>query len=222
MTNKPALLAFVVLVTVSLAGCDGNASKSSLPDETTTPWWVLVIVGGALLTLIVSFVTRGRSRRVSVAPASMTWKDHASAGYVAGRWVYDSLGEDLAIWRGNTQFEGTGTVASVATSSQAETWTQLSDRVDTATSHLYELEANAPDPRAAEIARGTVASLLALRSVIDARADARVAYRTVEGSALESPATLIEAREREVRSSTNLHAARTDLAHALDRLSTVR
>jgi hypothetical protein len=103
----------------------------------------------------------------------------------------------------------------------AETWQQIGPRIDAARESLYSLEASAPDPRTAEVARSVITSMLALRSSLDARAEARYAYRSAEQAAAESPTQLIEARDREIRASTNFNMARSDFAQSLTRLSSI-
>ncbi len=91
---------------------------------------------------------------------------------------------------------------------------------DTATDNLYALEAAAPDRHTAQTARNTVNALNATRTALDARAESRFAYRSAETQEHDS-ATLMQAREREVRSSRNLVEARNALALALTDLSTI-
>jgi hypothetical protein len=191
-------------------------------EEGTTPWWLLILAGVALIALIVAFVSRGSKTQPPVpVPGRLTWKDHATAGYAGARWAYDALSEDVAIWRGNAQFEATTEIGATAGTTMAETWAQLGPRIDAARESLYALEASSPDPRTAEMARSVITTMLAVRTAVDARAEARYAYRTAEQSATESPSELIEARDREIRSSTNFNSARSDFAEALSRFSTI-
>jgi len=150
-----------------------------------------------------------------------TWKDHARAGYAESRRLYDSMGEDMAVWRGNAQFDGSTTVGDTAGTSKAETWAQLSAGITKASDSLYALEAASPDPRTAESARRTVTTMLAVRTALDARAEARFSYRTVEDEADTTTSGLTEARDREIRASRNLVQARNEFALALTDLSTI-
>lgn len=208
-----------------------NSPDTSAPDTTpaadtdessTAPWWILILIGVALLLLIVSFAARGNKNKVVTAtPSVKTWKDFARAGYADARWLYDGMGEDMALWRGNAQFEGTTDVGATAGTSRAETWRELSGRLDRARDNLYALEAAAPDPATAEMARATVTTMLDVRSALDARAESRFAYRTAEAAATETSSNLTEARDREVRASTNFNRAKSDYAKALTNLSTI-
>lgn len=206
---------------------DTDAPDTSAPadsdEASTAPWWILILLGSALLLLIVSFAARGnKDRAVAAAPPNAkTWKDFARAGYADARWLYDAMGEDIALWRGNAQFEGTTDVGATAGTSRAETWRELSGRLDRARDNLYALEAAAPDPATAEMARTTVTTMLEVRSALDARAESRFAYRTAEAAGQETPQHLAEARDREVRASTNFNRAKGDYARALTNLSTI-
>jgi len=93
-----------------------------------------------------------------------------------------------------------------------------------ATDHLYALEAAAPDTRTATSARAVVDRLNDTRAVVDARAEARYAYRAAEAEAEGRPdrfAELASRRDRELRSSENLAEARRRLAEALTNLSAI-
>lgn len=204
---------------------------TSAPDATTVPgagdasdapWWILIIVGLGILILVVVFATRGSKQRVVAAapPPAKTWKDYARAGYASSRWLYDAMGEDTAVWRGNAQFDDATAVGTSAGTSKAETWQQLDPRMSSATDALYSLEAAAPDQRTSQTARNTVNALHATRTALDARAESRFAYRSAERQEHDST-TLMQAREREVRSSRNLVEARNSLALALTDLSTI-
>lgn len=211
-----------------LAACDRAATIADTAAPTQTPWWVLIIVGGALLMMIVSFGWRGNKAKVveRTPPGAPTWKDHARAGYADARWLYDAMEEDLALWRANTQFSESGDVHPSVGTSRAETWQGLAVRINHARDHLHALEAAAPDAGTAEVARTTLTTLTAVRTALDARAESRYAYRTME-TAPRDPASsdarsvLIEARDHEVRASTNLNRARSEYAAALTALSNV-
>ncbi len=198
------------------APVDGETS-----DDESPPWWLLILLGVALVLLIAAFVSRGKSAPAAGVAAAPTWKDHARAGYAASRRLYDSMGEDMAVWRGNAQFDDATTVGDTAATSKAETWAQLSAALTKASDSLYALEAAAPDPRTAETARTTVTKMLAVRSALDARSEARFAYRTTEAVPEQQAPVLAEARDREIRASRNLIEARNEFALALTNLSTI-
>jgi hypothetical protein len=191
-------------------------------DTSNAPWWILIMVGLGILILIVVFATRGSKTKVVAAapPPAKTWKDYAREGYASSRWLYDAMGEDMAVWRGNAQFDSATTVGSTPGTAKAETWQQINARMSTASDALYALEATAPDQRTAQTARNTVNALHATRTALDARAESRFAYRSAENQEHDST-TLMQAREREVRSSRNLVEARNSLALALTDLSTI-
>ncbi len=196
---------------------------TTLPDDedtTETPWWLLILVGLGIVILIAVFVTRGSKKKIVVAPTAPNWKDHARTGYAEARWLYDAMGEDMAVWRGNAQFDGATAVGMSAATSKAETWQKLNDRMVSSSDALYALEAAAPDQRSAGAARNTVTTLRGARDALDARAESRFAYRTAEASNPSSE-QLMGAREREVRSSRNLVEARNAFAKALTDLSTI-
>ncbi len=190
-------------------------------SESTTPWWLLLVVGGAFLVLIVSFVSRGSKKKVVVGPPPTSWKDSARDGYADARWLYDAMSEDLAIWRGNATFDSTAEVGATAATALADTWRQLDSRIGRASDHLYSLEAAAPDQRTAQAANSVVASMRSVRTAVDARAEARLNYRTIESRTDTDAVALQDAREREVRAARNLAEARSGYGGALTNLSTV-
>lgn len=208
-------------------GSDTTSPDTTSPDTTTaggdgedtTPWWLLVIIGIALLILIIALVARGSNKTPPSAAGVLTWKDHGRQGYADARWLYDAMSDDVAIWRGNAQFDGVTEVGATASTSKAELWNELGPRLDSARSSLYALEAAAPDPRTAQSAQVTVNTMMGVRSALDARADARAAYRQAEATAADNPQALMDARDREVRSSTNLNQARAEFSRALTNLS---
>lgn len=188
-------------------------------DATDTPWWILLVVGAAVLVLIAAVARRGsRSATATVPP--VTWKTHAQNGYAAARWLYDALGEDMAVWRGNATFDGTTDVGSTAATSKAETWNEIQLRQGQALDALYALEASPPDNQTAILARNTITTLRAAREAVDNRAEARFAYRTAEKDGREAR-DMMDARDREVRASRNLAEARARYATALTDLSTL-
>jgi hypothetical protein len=190
-------------------------------DADETPWWLLLVVLGAILILIIAFVSRGSKKRLVVAPAPTTRKDNARKGYADARWLFDAMSEDLAIWRGNATYDSTSAVGATAGTALAETWAQLDARTGKASDSLYALEATAPDRRTAQAASTAVASMRSVRRSVDDRAEARMNYRTVETGVDVGQVALQDAREREVRASRNLAEARSAYGAALTSLSTV-
>ena len=182
-------------------------------------------MGGILvLILIVVLASSGKKKDVTVANVGPTWKQLARSGYADSRWLFDHLTEALALWRGNARFDQKTDVGATAETASAETWDKLSGRMNAATDHLYALEAAAPDTRTAETARSVVDGLNDTRGAVDARAEARYAYRAAESEAEGEPdrsARLGTARDREQRASENLNASRRNLAEALTRLSAI-
>ena len=237
------LAAGLLLITIAIAACDGSlptttdgvdgSTTSTEAPETTeapdttvaeddakeTPWWILVVVGFGLVVVIGALVARG-SRSATAVPPPVTWKSQARAGYAEARWLYDAMSEDVAVWRGNATFEGTTSVDATAGTSKAETWAELQLRLGKASDALYALEANAPDQRSRGAAQQTLVAMRANRDALDARAEARLAYRKAESEGSD-PDALVEARNREVRASRNLAEARNSFARALTDLSTV-
>lgn len=198
-------------------------TTTTAPDDETddeTPWWLLLVVFFALLVIVMSLIRRGSRKKVTVVPGTPTWKDHARAGYADARWLYDAMGEDVAVWRGNAQFDGSTAVGASAGTGQAETWSGMQSAMDRASAALYQLEASAPDNRSAEAARSTIATMRATRAALDSRAEARYTYRKSESEGADQ-ATLVESRDREVRASRNLTEARNAYASALTNLSTL-
>jgi hypothetical protein len=196
------------------------ATSTTVPGgDSDTPWWLLIVIGLALLILIVALVGRGNKKVIVAAPVA-TWKDNARKGYADARWMYDAMGEDMAVWRGNAQFDGSTAVDASAATNKAATWSELQTRFGTASDALYALEAGAPDTKSADAARSTIATMKTTRDAIDARAEARFGYRTSETAGADQ-AALVEARDREVRASRNLTEARNTFARALTDLSTL-
>lgn len=190
-------------------------------DGGATPWWLLVVVGGAFLILIIAFVARGSKKEVIVAQPKVTWKDTARLAYADARWLYDALSEDLAVWRGNAKFDDTSDIGATAATALAQTWQQLETRIGEANNNLYALEASAPDQRTAEQANTTITTMRSLRKAVDNRAESRMGYRTVEASETSTRDRLVDAREREVRTSRALAEARGAFGTALTNLSTL-
>ena len=159
-----------------------------------------------------------------MASAGPTWKELARSGYADSRWLFDHLTESLALWRGNAKYDQKTDVGATAETASAETWQKLSGHMNAATDHLYALEAAAPDTRTAETARGVVDRLNETRAAVDARAEARYAYRATEAEGEGQPdrsTRLAAARDREQRSSENLTESRRRLAEALTSLSAI-
>jgi len=231
----PLLVLFlaVSVVVPALATDDGgDATTTSVSDATTTvpddgesdtgsvtPWWLLILVGVALIMIVAALVSRGSSPTTEPSPA--TWKDRARTGYAEGRWLADSLSEDLAIWRGNSAVDAGTTPIPDSGRAHEDTWKQVPIRLENAKTALYSLEASAPDSRARSYAQSAVVALDTLRAAVDSRADARATYRTLERSEPSGSPTLAEARDREIRSSTNLHRSRDELSKALGALATI-
>lgn len=223
-TEAPATTQPPEETTTTQPPTDGGDSgtDTTTPDEGAeeeTPWWILILVGLGILVIIVMLVRRG-SRQTPTAPTPLTWKDHARRGYAEARWLYDAMSEDVAVWRGNARFDGTTDLDASAGTSRAETWASMSTRLGAASDELYALEAMAPDGRTADAARSTISTMRRTREALDARAEARHAYRVAE-SEHAPDADLREARDREVRASRNLAEARTAYAGALRDLSTL-
>lgn len=198
------------------------ADTTEAPDGSEeTPWWILIIVGVAIIALLVAVGRGGRSKQVYVGAQDPGWKPAARGAYADARWLLDTMTEDLAIWRGNAQFDGTTEVGATADSAKAEAWKAMPPRLDSARTSLYRLEAAAPDARTANTAQAVVAALNATRAGLDNRAEARYHYRTIESAAAAGSTELAEARDRELRTAQNLAAARGTLADALTKLSTL-
>ncbi|MDA2979824.1 MAG: hypothetical protein O3B42_08720, partial [Actinomycetota bacterium] len=194
------------------------ADTERAADASVAPWWVLIIVGIGLAVLIGSFVWKGNKHLADRPVDPADWKAHARSGYIDGRWLYDSMGEDLAVWLGNGLVETSPDSLNQART-HAATWEAVPGRLDAARDSLYALEATAPDLRSAEAAREAVSALLEVRSEVDVRAESRAAYRSAAAQPEPLPASLIEARDSEVRASSQFSVARSRLAEALAALS---
>lgn len=207
-------------VAILVAACSGLGTQTSgRRGDPDTPWWILIVVAVALVVLIVAFVSRGNRDRGPKPLSELTWKEHARAGYVEARWLYDAMTEDIAVWRGNSGFGAKERSASADGTSAADTWSQLSVRLDRARESLYALDVAAPDRRAGDAAVAVVEAMLEVRSSLDVRAEARVAYREAEAEETQVAGLLIAARDREIRASTKFNSARTTYARALTALS---
>jgi len=190
-------------------------------DEGLPPEVIWIGLGLLLIVLLIGWLM-GRSRKSTPSPATaapvVTWKDHMREGYSQARWLYDNLTDDLAVWRGNALFEGIPDTGATAGTSLAATWAQLSDRTDKATNSLYRAEAAAPDRMSAETIRNVVTALQTSRAAVDARAEARLNSRGVDGSDQMAAA---QAADRERLASGNLTDARAQMAGVLTALSTI-
>lgn len=203
------------------AAPDTTAAPDGESADDSTPWWLLILVGVGFVILLIALVSRGSKEKVVVATAAPTWKESARRGYADARWLHDAMTEDLAIWRGNATADHATAAAATAGTAKAATWAQLETRVASASDHLYALEAAAPDQRTGQAASGTITTMHALRASIDARAESRANYRSVQAQAGGEASALGDAREREVRSSQNLAEARSAFGQALTDLSRI-
>ncbi len=180
--------------------------------------FIAALVGLATLVLVVLGAWSSRNENVAISATAPSWKERARRAYANARWVYGSLTEDLAIWRGNTRVDGITDPGSA----NATAWEQLPARMDAALAELDALESAAPDARTAQVARRVVETLKGVRAAIDARVEARVSFRTQVAGPADAPdrqARLDEARDRERRASENLAAARAVAAEVLTELS---
>ena len=201
------------------------AQTTVAPDTDTgeTPWWVLLIVLGALFILIIALLA-GRRKKTPATAVVPVWRTHAQSGYAESRWLYDNLTEQLAIWHGDAEFEGT--IGQATDAEQARIWGQLADRMDQAIADLYALEAAAtPNSPALRAAQGAVGSLKETYAAVIERSDARHSSHAAESGSsepAEQGAELAAARDQEMRASTALAEARPRLAAALTDLSNIR
>lgn len=193
-----------------------SGDGEGLPQEA-----VWIGLGLLLIFLLIGWLM-GRSRKSAPVPVAatpeVTWKDHTRGGYAQARWLYDSLTEDLAVWRGNALFEGKSESGTAAGTSLAGIWVQLGDRTDQANSSLYHSEATAPDQKSAETIRDVVTALRTTRAAVDATAEARLNSRTAEAS---DDTASTQAADRERLVSGSLTEARGHLAGALAALSAI-
>jgi hypothetical protein len=200
------------------------AQTTVAPDTDTdeTPWWVLLIVLGAIFVLVIALLA-GRRKKTPAAAVEPAWRTQAQSGYAESRWLYDNLTEQLAIWHGDAEFEGT--IGQATDTEQARIWGQLAARMDQATADLYALEAAAaPNSPALRAAQSVVGSLKETYAAVIERSDARHGSHGVESGsseAAEQGAELAAARDREMRASTALAEARPRLAAALSDLSRI-
>ncbi len=247
------VLAVLLIVGSLVAGCDGSgegtgptveptqpdtpvttappAETTAPPAQTTvapdtdtdeTPWWVLLIVLGAIFLLIIALLA-GRRKKTPAPAVVPVWRTHAQSGYAESRWLYDNLTEQLAIWHGDAEFEGT--IGQATEAEQARIWDQLAARMDQATADLYALEAAAaPNSPALRAAQGVVGSLKETYAAVIERSDARHSSHAAESGSSEEAeqgAELAAARDHEMRASTALAEARPRLAAALTDLSRI-
>lgn len=200
------------------------AQTTVAPDTDTgeAPWWVLLIVLGAMFILVIALLA-GRRKKPPATAVVPAWRTQAQSGYAESRWLYDNLTEQLAIWHGDAEFEGT--VGQATDAEQARIWGQLAARMDQATADLYALEAAAaPNSPALRAAQGAVGSLKETYAAVIERSDARHASHAAESGSsqvAEQDVDLAAARDREMRASTALAEARPRLAAALTDLSKI-
>jgi len=196
------------------------AAEAPGESEGDTNWPLLV--GLFLLVFLLVGMVIGRSRKKTPVPvpisAEKTFKDYARDGYSEARWLLDGLTDELAIWRGNALYDHRTEADDSAGTAMLATWSQLDDRMNQATDHLYRAEAAAPDQNTAQTVRATISALGETRTALDARAEARFNTRQMETT---DQVALAEAGERERLSSTNLAGTRQKLSDGLLGLSAV-
>ena len=209
--------AFLVLSAGLLLVTTACAEASSAPlaePESTTPWWVLVVVGAALAGVLGSLVWRGSVRHRPTPASGAGWKHDLREAYLGARWLHDSMTDDLAVWRGNTDHRDPGSTGETTGDRKGELWVGVGTRFDAVLDSLYALEVASPDRRTADSATATATALRAVRESIDARAEARARYL----AAPDDVQSRADARDREVRSSTILSETRAELARCVTRL----
>jgi hypothetical protein len=216
------ILLLLMLIPAPVVALIDEAQPADEGTGEETPWWVLLVTVGGVIVLVGTVAFGGRGKELRVAAPDPGWKPKARSAYAEARWLSDAMTEDLAVWRGNAQFDGTTAPGSSAQSAAAETWQALAGRMDRARDALYGLEAAAPNARTAQTARAVAAGLLRARSALDARAEARFHYRTVDDTSGDEGVprnAVAEARDRELRSAQNLAADNDALAELVVRLS---
>ena len=205
---------------------DEGATETTAPAEEDTgsnaAIWLIVIGVVIVLGIILWSIGRSSGRssgheEAAAAAAATTWKTYARSGYSESRWLYDNMTDGLAVWRGNAKYDGTDVEGSTASTSQANTWNQLDTRMQQATDALYGVEAAPPDQHTADTAQRVITDLKAVRAALDARADARYAYRRAEAAGED----VSDARDREQRASGNLETSRGQLSASLTNLSSL-
>lgn len=232
-----ALVVFVGSGTAMATDDDGSTTETTSAPDTTgpgegtsegegsatdeeTPWWVLIIIGVAIIILIGIVAGSGRKKEtvvVTEAP-STTWKTRARAGYADAHWLYDNMTEDLAVWRGNATADATTGAAPAAGSAKSDAWDQLGPRLNRGTDALYAAKAEAPDQQSQALVQAVVTDLNAVRSDVDGRAEARRQARVAESAEATAQAA---ARDDERRASQRLAEDRNRLAVSLTNLASV-
>lgn len=195
----------------------GSSGTEGAQADEETPWWVLIIVLVAVVILVtVIAVSRPRKKTVTVTPAapSVTWRSEVRAGYTDAHWLYDTMTEELAVWRGN---QAAGAAPATGTA-KSEAWDQLGTRMARASDSFYSAKADAPDAQAEAMAQAVVDDLNAVRSDLDDRAEARRRSRSVESADATAQA---EARNGEQRTSQKLAGDRAQLATSMTSISKV-
>jgi hypothetical protein len=194
-------------------------SAAAQASDEEAQWWVLLIVFGSLFVFFIALIA-GRKRRPVPASDEMAGRTtSARVGYAEARWLSDNLTEPLAIWHGDADFEERDDRGATDAANE-QIWSQLEARRKKAGDELYALEAAAQaGSPVARSAQRTVAALDATYAAASERSDARRAYRAAADS---SDASILRAaRDREVRASSKLDAARDELAAALGELAAV-
>jgi len=224
-----ALPAAALAATGQVAVAQEAPAETSPPAETTpptdaggdeTPWWVLLIVLGGLFILIIALLA-GRRKKPASTGAVPAWRTHARSGYAESRWVSDNMTETLAIWHGDADQADPG-AATATDAANAKTWDEVPGRMQRATAELYALEAAAgPGSQGLKASQQTTAALKDAHAAFVERSDARAAYRAAAESTDPAGDSLTAARDREVRASGKLTAARQQLAAALTMLKPI-
>jgi hypothetical protein len=212
--QRNALLGITAgLVLVAAACADASSSSLAEPDP-TTPWWVLVVVGAALAGILGSLVWRGSVRHRPAAADQVRWKNDLREAYLGGRWLHDSMTDDLAVWRGKADHQHRDSTDENVSDRKSELSVAVGKRSEATLNSLYALEAAAPDRRTADNATATAMAIRAVSDSLDARAEARFRYL----DAADDVQARAEARDREVRSSTILSETRAELSRCVTRL----
>ena len=204
------------------------ARTTVAPDTDTveTPWWVLLIVLGAIFLLVIALLA-GR-RKKTPAAAVPVWRTQAQIAAMQSRGGCTTTSPSS--WRsghGDAEFEGT---IGQATDTEQSPYlrqgpTCCSNGPQQATGDQYALEAAAaPNSPALRAAQSVVGSLKETYTAVIERSDARHGSHGVESGspeAAEQGAELAAARDREMRASTALAESRPRLAAALTDLSKI-
>ncbi len=192
------------------AGVSTPPTTQAIQSIEDIPTWIWIIIGALALWIIVmlfkSLINHSRRRKVR------KWQKRAKPAFTGAQWLYNTLTQELAVWRGGVLFQN----AQDPESPDAQVWAEIPAQMTQTIQELHTSAEKSVVPNGAAVCNALVAALVNTRDSMTVLGQARCEYLELEDKIHDETKKAADSKAAVAAYNQNLKEAQTSSALQTD------